>query len=170
MKARARGPLVPFLWPSAVTRQCRSTPRTYGHPFWRAPYETCYDSLYDRTQTVEYDADDVVTELVQRLDVEPDRVQAAWDSVAAQLTARFGPPENAQAAPTPFYRAELALAHWRTHCAAWQGPDSVQAALWLGPNSVEFPVPRPVWSVTVKVRNGPLPDSPGCDLRATSPP
>jgi len=138
------------------------TSREYARPFWRPPYRQCLDSLADGWQFVEVDADSVVTEVSREWRVPAGGEQPAWDREARRLTAALGRPVWDSLAPSPRDAADIGVAHWRSYCAAWRGPDSVEAALRLSPVSDASPAPATPWRLVRNARNGPLADAVAC--------
>jgi hypothetical protein len=151
--------------------ECPLSRSEYTRPFWRAPYRHCRDSLADGWQFVEVDADTVVTELSREWMVPAGSERVAWERQARRLTETFGLPVRSRLAPPAPDSSRQQLAWSRTYCAAWRGPDSVQATLRLASTTDVDPGEAPVpWRLAWHVRNGPLADAVACGSGTASPP
>jgi len=162
------GPLVAFLEhkPASLAR-CTPSQRQYAHPFWRAPYRDCVDSVQDGSQFAEIDADGVVVELSRgwRVTTGPEW-RRGFEREAARLSAAFGRPvrDAGPGAPVPPGMPATAL---RSYCAVWRGPDSLTASLYLSPTTdVDPGAPAELlgWELRRYMRRGPLADAVRCGL------
>jgi hypothetical protein len=94
-RLQPRGALAALLDPVPASLDgCVLSARTYGRPFWRAPYRECRDTLPTGWQFAEFDSDTIVTELARAwTDIGDDSAaMRAFVREAGRLTAAFGPP------------------------------------------------------------------------------
>lgn len=154
---RVHGPLAPLvLRRPAALAACDSVAHAYVTPFWHGPYRECRDSVGDRLQFLELDADTLVTEVATRWTVQPKRRRIEFAAAEEEITRLYG---------RGFHCARTGI--------VWHGADSVRVALILqnesdvvGPTTLE----TTPWKIRLVARLGPLPDGLWCRGPGTPPP